>query len=113
MVAVHKLPWLVLAASRSPMCIVVVPLGVDVRMAVGAGLDVGVRVGGGPSVGESVGTGSSVGVSVGVGSSVGVSVGTESDVGVRVGGGTVPLSTQLSLPESLNVCPAMGMNCQS
>src|SRR5687768_1409953 len=101
--AVHKLPWMVLVASRSPMCIVVVPLGVDVRVAVGEGSAVGVAVG----------AGSDFCVRVGAGLSVGVSVGTESDVGVRVGVETVPLSTQLSLPESLNVCPAMGMNCQS
>src|SRR6185295_19247820 len=67
--AVHLVPCLVLAPSRSPICIVVVTPGPDVGARVGAGPDVGV--------------------------------------------GADPLPTQLEVPESVKVCPAIGMNCQS
>ena len=66
------------------MCMVLdVDVGVRVRVGVEPGVGVRVRVGAGP------------------------------DVGVRVAVGTGPALTQLALPESVKVCPAMGMNCQS
>ena len=79
-----------------------VEVGVRVRVWVGAGPDVGVRVRVGVRV--TVGLGPAVGVRVRVGAGP--------DVGVRVAVGTGPVLTQLAPPESVKVCPAIGMNCQ-
>ena len=53
------------------------------------------------------------GVEVGVRLIVGVAIGADVDVRVAVGIGPAALPTQLALPESVKVCPAIGMNCQS
>ena len=52
-------------------------------------------------------------VEVGVRLIVGVAIGADVDVLVAVGIGPAPLPTQLALPESVKVCPAIGTNCQS
>lgn len=83
----------------------------------------------GPAVGEEAGTlvnveatvgGSGVKVFVEVGAMVGVRVRVAVRVAVgaagcvRVGVGFVPVVlTQLPVPESVKVCPAIGTNCQS
>ena len=72
---------------------------------------VGVEVGGsGVSVGVGVRVPVSVGVGVGEGPAVSVGVGVGEGPGVSVGGAE---DTQAALPESVNVCPAIGMNSQS
>src|SRR5215216_2127558 len=52
-------------------------------------------------------------VAIGVRVIVEVAIGADVDVRVGVGICPDPLPTQLALPESVNVCPAMGTNCQS
>ena len=51
------------------------------------------------------------GITVGVRVAVGVAIGADVEVGVAAG--TDPAPTQLALPESVKVCPAIGTNCQS
>ena len=53
------------------------------------------------------------GVEAGVSVIVGVAIGADVDVRVVVGICPTPLPTQLALPESVKVCPAIGTNCQS
>lgn len=52
-------------------------------------------------------------IAVGVRVIVGVVIEPEVGVRVAVGFGAVPVPTQSALPESVNVCPAIGTNCQS
>ena len=72
------------------------------------GVLVGVLVGvlEGPFVGVRVTVGVEVRVAVGPGVDVRVAV------GVRVTVGAGPALTQVPLPESVKVCPAIGTNCQ-
>ena len=74
----------------------------------------GTRVEVGPAdVGPTVG-GSGVKVFVAVGATVAVRVAVAAGGCVRVGVGFVPVvPTQLPVPESVKVCPAIGTNCQS
>ena len=53
------------------------------------------------------------GIEVGVRVSVGVANGADVEVPVAVGFGPPPAPTQLALPVSVKVCPAIGTNCQS
>ena len=103
------LPLLVNEAKRE------LPGGsVGVNVEVGEGVELGVLVFVGVGVSPGVGVSVDVGVSPGVGVSVGVGV--SEGVGVSPGVGVsvaCPAPTQLKLPESVKVCPAIGTNSQS
>lgn len=107
-----------------------VEVGPTVGEEAGAPVEVGPAVGDkagrvevGPVVGDEAGTfvnvdatvgGTGVKVFVAVGATVAVRVAVGAGGCVRVGVGFVPeVLTQLAVPESVKVCPAIGTNCQS